>query len=55
MADLDNVVTDPDNDASELPMEELDAASGGRIKIPLPAAVLAWDAAKVCADNPGFC
>jgi hypothetical protein len=35
-------------------MEELEATSGGRIKIDLPAAVKAWEIARIEADNPGF-
>jgi hypothetical protein len=38
----------------ELTIDELDAASGGRIKIPKPAAVIAWEIAQIERDNPGF-
>ena len=46
--------TDLDKEVDELTMEELEAASGGRIKIDLPAAVKAWEIARIEADNPGF-
>jgi hypothetical protein len=38
----------------ELRIEELDSVSGGRIKIPMPDAVKAWEIAKIQRDNPGF-
>ena len=53
MTDLD--MTDLDKEVDELSMEELEAASGGRMKINLPPAVVAWELAKVQAENPGFC
>ena len=53
MTDLN--VTDLDKKVDELTMEELEAASGGRIKINKPPAVLAWEIAKCEAENPGFC
>jgi hypothetical protein len=48
-------MTDLNNEACELTVEDLEAVSGGRIKIEKPAAVLAWEIAKLEADNPGFC
>lgn len=44
-----------DKKVDELTVEELEAASGGRIKINKPPAVLAWEIAKCEAENPGFC
>jgi len=49
-----NAMTDLDNEVPELTMEELEAVSGGRMKIDLPAAVKAFEIAKIQADNPGF-
>lgn len=51
----DQDMTDLDKEVDELSMEELEAASGGRIKINQPPAVVAWEIAKVQAENPGFC
>jgi lactobin A/cerein 7B family class IIb bacteriocin len=48
-------MTDLNNEVCELTVEELEAVSGGRIKIEKPPAVVAWEIAKVEADNPGFC
>ncbi len=48
-------VTDLDKEVDELSMEALEAASGGKIKINLPPAVVAWELAKCQAENPGFC
>jgi lactobin A/cerein 7B family class IIb bacteriocin len=48
-------MSDLNNEVCELTVEELEAVSGGRIKIPLPPAVVAWEIAKIQADNPGFC
>jgi hypothetical protein len=48
-------MTDANNEGCELTVEDLEAVSGGRIKIEKPAAVLAWEIAKLEADNPGFC
>jgi len=42
------------NEARELKTEELNAVSGGRIKIEVPAAVKAWEIAQIERDNPGF-
>lgn len=47
-------MTDLNNEGCELTVEDLEAVSGGRIKIEKPAAVLAWEIAKLEADNPGF-
>lgn len=44
-----------DKKVDELTIEELEATSGGRIKINLPPAVVAWELAKCEAENPGFC
>jgi hypothetical protein len=58
MTDLDKTdldKTDLDREVDELGMEELEAASGGRIKINLPPAIVAWEIAKIQAENPGFC
>jgi hypothetical protein len=38
----------------ELKIDELDAVSGGRIKLPVPDAVKAWEIAQIQRDNPGF-
>jgi hypothetical protein len=48
-------MTDLNKEVDELTFEELEAASGGRIKIDKPAAVKAWEIAQIEADNPGFC
>jgi hypothetical protein len=53
MTDLN--MSDLDKKVDELSIEELEAASGGRIKLNLPPAVVAWELAKVQAENPGFC
>ena len=53
MTDLNR--TDLDKEVDELTIEELEAASGGRIKINKPPAVIAWEIAKCEAENPGFC
>ena len=47
-------MTDLNNEVCELTVEELEAVSGGRIKIAKPAAVLAWEIAKIQEENPGF-
>ena len=38
----------------ELTADELDSVSGGRIKLPVPDAVKAWEIANIQRDNPGF-
>jgi hypothetical protein len=38
----------------ELTSDELDSTSGGRIKLPVPEAVKAWEIAQIQRDNPGF-
>jgi bacteriocin-like protein len=38
----------------ELTTDELDSVSGGRIKLPVPDAVKAWEIANIQRDNPGF-
>ena len=58
MTDLkmtDLKMSDLDTEIDELTIEELEAASGGRIKINKPPAVVAWEIAKCQAENPGFC
>ena len=47
-------MTDFDNDVRELTVEELEAVSGGRMKIPMPDAVKAYLIARIERDNPGF-
>jgi hypothetical protein len=54
MTDLDKEVH-LDMKVDELTAEELEAASGGRIKINYPPSVVAWLIAKTEAENPGFC
>ena len=54
MTDLDKE-TGLDMNVDELTVEDLEAASGGRIKINYPPAVVAWLIAKCEAENPGFC
>ena len=39
---------------SDLTIDELDSVSGGRIKLPVPDAVKAWEIAQIERDNPGF-
>jgi hypothetical protein len=39
---------------NELTIDELGSVSGGRIKIPTPDVVKAWEIAKIQRDNPGF-
>ena len=38
----------------ELTTDELDSVSAGRIKLPVPDAVKAWEIANIQRDNPGF-
>jgi hypothetical protein len=38
----------------ELTTDELDSVSAGRIKLPVPVAVKAWEIANIQRDNPGF-
>jgi hypothetical protein len=49
-----NAMTDLNKKDRELTLEELEAVSGGRIKIDKPAAVKAWEIAQIERDNPGF-
>jgi bacteriocin-like protein len=42
------------NDDRELTIEELEAVSGGRIKIEKPPGEIAREIAQLQADNPGF-
>jgi hypothetical protein len=50
----ENAMTDTDKNVRELTVEELEAVSGGRMKIPMPDAVKAYLIAKIERDNPGF-
>jgi hypothetical protein len=54
MTDLDKEIGH-DKKVDELTVEELEAASGGMIKINYPPGVVAWLIAKCEAENPGFC
>jgi hypothetical protein len=54
-----NAMTDLNSENRELSINdltigELDSVSGGRIKLPVPDAVKAWEIAKIQRDNPGF-
>jgi bacteriocin-like protein len=56
----ENAMTDLKNEhrelnVDELTIDELNTVSGGRIKLPVPDAVKAWEIAQIQADNPGFC
>ncbi|MEI9924363.1 MAG: hypothetical protein WDN50_13275 [Bradyrhizobium sp.] len=42
------------DDVCELTVEQLEVASGGRIKLPIPEAVKAREIAEIERDNPGF-
>ena len=52
-------MTDPNSEnrelsVDELRIKELDSVSGGRIKLPKPDIVKAWEIAQIQRDNPGF-
>ena len=52
MTDLKNETRELNVD--ELAIDELHSVSGGRIQLPIPEAVKAWEIAQIQADNPGF-
>ncbi len=47
-------MSDTDREVRELTVEELEIATGGRMKIPKNPLVIAWEIAKIQAENPGF-
>jgi hypothetical protein len=47
-------MTEFNNDERELSVEDLDAVSGGRIKIEKPPGEIAREIAQLEADCPGF-
>jgi hypothetical protein len=50
----ETAMIDFDNEVHELTVEELEAVSGGRMKIPMPDAVKAYLIARIERDNPGL-
>jgi hypothetical protein len=47
-------MTELKSEVQELTLEELETASGGRMKIPKSDAQIEWEIAKLERDNPGF-
>ena len=52
--DEETAMSDTDREVRELTVEELEIAAGGRMKIPKNPLVIAWEIAKIQAENPGF-
>jgi hypothetical protein len=50
----ESAMSDMNKEVSELTAEELEVVSGGRIKIEKNPLVIAWEIAKIEAENPGF-
>jgi hypothetical protein len=50
----ESAMSDMNKEVSELTAEELEVVSGGRIKIEKNPPVIAWEIAKIEAENPGF-